>query len=234
MPRAEIKHTYENTTTVLRMNPTDNNNSYNCSYVKPVYPSQGTDENERIGRKISVKSLHWSGVFNTNASAFNTFYAAQTYHLNRPWFAKFRAMVVEFDPDFAITTGNIMSWFNATYVYFDEGKQPSVHTSMLRESTAYTGSFKIIIDKKFTLTSSKPSYPFDFNIPWRPTLNFDSAGQTDPTNRKLICFVIGPNEFEADMSFNLGTWFSTTYGLNPNGATIGLHLSNLKLSFYDN
>lgn len=119
---------------------------------------QGNDENQRVGNKVYLKFADITyGIYMQGDVLTNTFPHGTINDL----FMRCRVMLVKFDD--VMTSGDLANWFQDTYTYFRTvgvaggGNKPlqSVHWDKMRESTKWTGTFKIIYDKKITLTRSK-------------------------------------------------------------------------------
>lgn len=256
MPRIQIedKHTYNSTNTPIfgcrsdSFFPTNNNDVANqrtiIKYIEPTYPVTGTDESNRIGRKIYSSSLSTEGfikLYNTiDNQNINTVYDVYTFHnsdeltaLNSqvtPQSAPFntneqaldvsiRHMIVEFDIESCdVPVTYMFSWFFGSYVQTGSYNLPSNRTQMLRESTQYTGQFNILWDKVHHLTLSNPIVHYKETIPYKRTMNFDGTGSGAPTGKKVYELFIGPMNIYTDYgSFGLGQWISNNKDdLSPN------------------
>lgn len=273
MPKIHIedKHTYASINTSVygcRIDNTDilqNSNFSSQRYVikhhEPYYPVTGTDESNRIGRKIFTSSLITEGflrLFNTiDNSNVNTIYDVFTFHnsdeltaLNSqvtPQQAPFntneqaldvsiRHMFVEFD-DSILTSNidnNLHDWFTQTFIQTGSYNLPSNRTQMLRESTRFTGDFKILYDKVHHLTLQNPIVHYKEVIPFKRNWNFDGTGSGRPTGKFVIELFIGPYNIFTDYgSFGLGQWISNNNSnLNPNIYVAELS-TTLKLKYTD-
>lgn len=164
---------------------------------------QGTDENQRIGNKVFLKFIDLTYyidiIGNALINSFSHGQAVDTYF-------RFRVMVVQFD-DY-MTESNISDWFRATYTYFrtkaiynNTAPLQSVHTAKLRESTPYTGTFKILYDKKTCLKKNKTVKMSTIRLPIKMNVNFENTNNkpTDETMKNIHLLVIGPCYNELDM-----------------------------------
>ena len=230
MPRISIedKHTY-NTTPQRALNTYFPN--LGTPYPIPIvneltYPVTGTDENNRIGRKINTSSIMSEGYiyFNnelgsqtTGASVDVPFYQAfygvpdttvpqgfeipgylgrkaiaseldvvnsTSYHFNPNmdnWNISIRHFVIEFDDNSLsqLTIGAKITyfrdWYQSLVIQTSTDRYPSNSMQVLRESTPYTGTFKILYDKTHHLTPSNKVLHYSYTIPYKRTLNFDAA-----------------------------------------------------------
>lgn len=232
-----------------------------CYMARPAYPIQGVEDNQRIGRKITTTSLVIEGnisLFNYNSpvtsappSAFETFNemildTRATEPLNEPVtnFLKVgvRQFVVEVDPDFVEQDGNEMKrkwlkWFHELCVYVDTSTQVSNSTFVKRESTSYTGQFKILLDKHYVLSQKSPQVHFQYNLNYHRDLNFDGTGSPLPTNKVVYLLTFGPTSVLMDY-YNYG--FSKYLSINKNeigtisdNYNVAFVNSNIKLNYLD-
>lgn len=164
---------------------------------------QGTDENERIGNKVFLKFIDLTYYISLRGEAYiNNFSHGQAIDS----YYRFRVMVVQFD-DY-MTETNIADWFRTTYTYFRtkavyQNNLPlqSVHTAKLRESTPYTGTFKILYDKKTCLKKNKTVKMSTIRLPIKMNVNFENTNNkpTDESMKNIHLLVIGPCYNELDM-----------------------------------
>ena len=273
-PRIQIedKHTYNSSNFVVygarfdnqasNINNDFNNNRGLVKYMSPTYPSNGTDENNRIGRKIYTSSLCTEGFIklynvmdNTNV---NTIYDVYTYHNSdeytllagavSPQSAPFntneqnldvsiRHMIVAFDienkTDLELSQ-YLYDWFTKIYIQTGTYNLSSNRTQMLRESTQYTGEFRILFDKVHHLTLKNPIVHYKEVLPYKKTFNFDGTGNLQPTNKKVYELFIGPTNIYIDYgSFSIGQWIENNNGaLSPN-IYVAEVSSTLKLKYTD-
>lgn len=273
MPRIQIedKHTYNSVNTPIfgcrrdSFISTHNNDSANSrwivQYLEPTYPVTGTDESNRIGRKIYSSSLCTEGflkLYNMIDNAnINTMYDIFTIHNSDEYTAavaqttpqqqpfntneqaldlSIRHMFVEFDDICPGTDFNtyFFDWFVRTYIQTGTNQLPSNRTQMLRESTMYTGSFNIIYDKVHHLSLRNPVVHYKEVIPYKRTMNFDGTGSGAPTGKKIYELFIGPTNLWTDYgSFSLGQWISNeSTKLTPNIYVAELS-STLKFKYTD-
>ena len=274
MPRIQIedKHTYNSVNMMIYGARYDNvssniNNSFNTNrglvrFISPTYPSTGTDENNRIGRKIYTSSLCTEGflkLYNVIDNAnVNTIYDVYTYHNSdeytslatqvSPQQAPFntneqsldvsiRHMVVQFDIDNKTETElneYFYDWFTKLYIQTGTYNLSSNRSQIMRESTQYTGDFKILFDKVHHLTLRNPIVHYKEVIPYKKTMNFDGTGSLQPTSKKIYELFIGPTNIYVDYgSFGLGQWINNnTEGLVPN-IYVAEVSSTLKLKYTD-
>lgn len=105
---------------------------------------------------------------------------------NQSWRRDYRLQVIHFEQDLPTTNSGIKEflakWFSCTYVpqriynspdWDDWGytSMMSNKVQMLRESTPYTGKFKIIKDIQFSLSDTKPYQIIDFQLDPKKQVN---------------------------------------------------------------
>ena len=244
----EDKHKYINfTDQIIRLNKirtdTGDDNGWcigqNClarfELTDNITIAQGTQEDQRIGNKIFMKFLHWTYSICLDGAS----YIANISHgQNIDTFLRFRVMVVKFNT--SMTEQDICDWFKATYIYFNTVNitpsgstiQQSVHQTKLRESTIYTGKFKILYDKKIKLTKKKTIKMANIPIKIKQNLNFDntSNGCTDATFKYIYGLVIGPcyNQLDTDTITTDKSWHFSTSSVDL------AHVNGvLKYEYYD-
>lgn len=179
--------------------------------------SQGTAEDQRIGNKIFMKFIHWTIDLHLDGlSLINNFPHGTIADL----YARFRIMVVKFQK--AMTEQDLVDWFKATYIYFNlagSGNisiKQSVHQTKLRESTPFTGKFKIMYDKKIKMGRKKNVKMCNIPIRINQNLNFENTNNTstDESFKYIYGLVIGPccNDLDLDsISAEYASRFSTPY-----------------------
>lgn len=213
---------------VADTNISNDNINPNIVYVtRPSYPIQGVEDNQRIGRKITSTSLVIEGfisLFNfaptssENPSLFEVFNefindTSETQPLDRETInfmkAGIRQFVVEVDTEFVLGLTDeqlkrkFLSWLHELLVYTDTGTQVSNSTHVKRESTSYTGQFKILLDKHYILSMKSPQVHFQHTITYKRDLNFDGTGASLPTNKVVYLLTFGPTNLRRDY-FNYG------------------------------
>lgn len=196
--------------------------------------SQGTGEEQRIGNKINIKSLSVTLYVRFNSSVLiSTFSHGQLIDT----YFNFRIMTVKFD-QVNLTPTDIARWYRESYIYYrtvnislgDKYPYQSNWMDKLRESTPWTGSFKILFDKKFKLKKSKSVKQISFKLPISGQVNFDNTSNRPTENQKLsniYTFIIGPSNVYLDMDavstdkcVVLGTDSATLFYINANIKTI--------------
>ena len=270
MPRIQIedKHTYHSFTEAIYgaikdSTIFDNNNTNQrpiVRYIEPTYPVTGTDEHNRIGRKIYTSSISTEGfiklyniIDNQNV---NTVYDVYTFHNSDEYTAlsgqtspqtapfntneqaldvSIRHMIVEFDISSCEENASYFwNWFKETYIYTGLYNITSNRTQMLRESTAFTGDFNILWDKVHHLTLSNPLIHYRETIPYKRTMSFDGTGSNPPTGKRVYEIFVGPTQVFTDYgSFSLGQWIvNNQQDLTPNIYVAEVN-STIKLRYTD-
>lgn len=235
----------------------------------PMYPVQGTDDNNRIGKKIQTNSIHHEGYILLPMSSDGT-NGTQPNLWNRPtildgWNGYTQDLVTRLDPsnyefpteknmfsipirhlwiefyDDEFKTGTtaekavyLQSWFkNLTIQIGATADIPSIQTKMLRESTPYTGDFKILKDTIYWLSPDKPIIHFNEELNYKKTLSFESVG-SDPSNSSLYSLWIGPTQPRYDyFNYGFADWMNNTT-LNPELPFIAANVrGNIKLKYID-
>ena len=220
-------------------------------FFEPSWPTQGTDEDDRIGRKILTTSLVSEGYLslrtgntpNTLGDVFDGYVQeliangqwGQNYSVDPEMFpvtASIRHMIVEFDPD-VISGSNanqydlFRQWFATLNIQSGTDLMPSNRTMTLRESTDFTGKFKILHDDVYYLSFKNPQVHFKVNLPYKRYLNFDSTtASSSPTNKRIYELFIGPTNIYTDYSlYGFGDHLLAT---STAEADFVLRLANLK------
>lgn len=234
---------------------------------EPYWPVQGTDENNRIGRKIQTQSIHHEGYLalplasnegdeffarDTILDAWNGYQqdlmqrltpANYTFPSSLTSFSiPIRHLWIEFyDDEFKRGSNNdkanyLVNWFKALTIQIGIVAQqiPSIQTKMLRESTSYTGDFKILKDTMYWLSPGKPIIHFNEDISYKRTLSFDAEG-ADPTNSHIYSLWIAPTQPSYDY-FNIGFGFwidNTTENPVAEQYLCATIQGNIKLKYID-
>lgn len=265
--RIEEKHTYNSQNNFIVGNNRTTTISApvnNFVWFTPYYPVTGTDENNRIGRKIQSQSIGVEGYLNLNtrpASSANypsllDYYngymqqfiestPADNYEFNMDWqkiLIPIRHMVVEFDDeDFYEGTqaekGTYLNaWFKnlVTQSMGVTTNLPSVQQSTLRESTPYTGRFKILKDTMYWLDfKDKHCIHFNYQLPYKRSITFDADG-ADPTNTHLYFLFIGPIQPILDYgNLGFGEWINNSGQETQVPPTVATINTTLKLKYID-
>lgn len=264
--RIEEKHTYNTKDSYLVGNNKVSDITSpleNFTWFTPYYPVAGTDENNRIGRKIQSLSIGVEGYLNLQtheASDSKTYildyfngwmqeYINETdpnsYSFNMDWqkiSIPIRHMVVEFDDEeFYNGTDSekalyLKDWYKnlVTQSMEQSSYYPSLQQSTLRESTPYTGRFKILKDTMYWLDfKDKHMIHFNYQLPYKRTITFDADG-SDPTNTHLYFLFIGPTQPLLDYSnLGFGTFINSSSNPTTTPAEVARINTNLKLKYID-
>lgn len=195
-----------------------------------AFPAIGNGHSARKSNRITVTSIRIKMTFQALQVHLQqtNWFASTTYTptgsnanipLNPQMFAKFRLYVVQVDDDIPMTRQKFLNWFYATHCVYrnysvaeeiygpDQGNvtpkpgPTSVHSSVLRTTTPWTGKFNILADRKFILNVRRPQFDIDMTIPLRKEYVFDE--QYDANSKllypKLYVFILPPLSFEVDV-----------------------------------
>lgn len=192
------------------------------AWTLPV-PAQGTNENQRIGNKISPQSYHCDIVIEPLdlndylPNMFNKLFLggggiqSETNYLLTKSKYNLRLMVVDFysddrfnlpdnmvakiehsadNDDYNTVMRNLNEWYRATFV--PTGGYTNVNVScsqkMLRESTAYTGKFKILHDRLIKLSPKNHfSKRISLDLDLKKYKDFNVSGERYTKHNILIC-----------------------------------------------
>lgn len=232
--------------------------STNFVAIEPQYPVQGTDENNRIGRKIHSQFLSEEGILTLNTFAatnslldyWNGYMADQglsdiTDYQFPAEMLKISIPIRHFYVDFydeemykgttQEKAAYVANWYKQLVIqtFSDPNINPSIGTDTKRESTSYTGKFKIYQDDTFYLGfESTHQVHFKFRLPLKRTINFDAEG-SDPTNLHLFSVWIGPINPLTDYSNRaFGAWLIDTEQV-VTAPVVAYVNSTMKLSYTD-
>lgn len=195
---------------------------YAKAWTLPV-PTQGTDENQRIGNKISPQSYHCDiviqpldlndylpNLFNKMFLSGGGIQSETNYLLTKSKY-NLRLMVVDFYgddkfklPDACVANiqasadndayntvmDNLNEWYRATFVPTGTNQDINVSCSqkMLRESTAYTGKFKILHDRLIKLSLKNHfSKRISLDLDLKKYKDFNISGNRYTKHNILIC-----------------------------------------------
>lgn len=232
----------------------------NFRSVEPVYPVQGTDENNRIGRKINTQFLSEEGFITLDNYAqidslsdyWNGFIQEQIHDLqpdsyefpvnNLSYTIPIRHMVVEFE-DEVFYNGTeaergiyLSAWYKQLVIQSLELPTlvPSVLTDTKRESTPYTGRFTILKDNMYYLDpKSKREIHFKYKLPFKRTVNFEDGAGSDPSNVHVFSIWIGPiNPYFDYFNRAFGSFLIDTPEIN-NPPRVAYVNSTMKLQYID-
>lgn len=283
MPRIKVedKHTYNTSSSLIynnRMNNAGVIYDNVIEYKTPNYPVTGTDESNRIGRKISTSSIvsevYYSLIMNypasnvgnptttfaeeftrvksilsnniattlggANAGLLSDFASAEVQR-NLRFEPTLRHFIVEFEPCCLnlINPGQpvrdqLADWYTETFVYTtDLNLGQSNQQKLLRESTKWTGKFKILHDSLIKFTLTDPIKHEVTSLKWTRNLNFDGIGSDNATNTTVIEFWIGPINSRLDYgSDGIGYLFDSSFRQDAQFPLIKIE-GTMKLNFVD-
>lgn len=249
----EKKHTYNNMLNSLTYNGTSSVPAMLFKPVYPV--TQGVTSSQRVGDKIAPSAFvldfilqHMTGVdypmlpdaftpgqtYSTSGTfASGTGTITSTGHdLNGfkpvvPWHANFRLLFVKHQSILSLDTpAQCVTWFKDNFVpYTTSDPQWSNQCPLLRETTDDTGTFDILYDHNFRLSSTKSTYHFSHTFPFKGQMQFDPADPSTPTNYEYKFIILGPlSVLDADYSIK------SSYGVNNVTATM---FGVLKMNYID-
>ena len=145
-----------------------------------------------------------SGTFtNGTGTVTSTNNALNSFKPVVPWHAVFRLMLVKHDEILSLDTPTqCVTWFKDNFVpYRTDSPTWSIQCPMLRETTDDTGTFSILYDHTFKLSSSKPNYHFSHTFPFKGSMAFDPDDPSKPTNTQYKFIIFGPMSYlDADYS----------------------------------
>lgn len=148
----------------------------------------------------------------------------------------FREFIVEFEPD-SVDIGNteqtqlfLLNWYQYLVIQSGPNYLASIRQQVKRESTPYTGSFRILKDKLHHINFQKQLIHDFGTIEYKRNLNFAESPQ--PTQGLLIRFWIGPQNVLLDYG-NLGFGIYTqSEAVQDKIALLNVY-STMKLSYSD-
>lgn len=185
--------------------------------------------------QYQVPVYQYSGAFTNGTGSISSSTIPTTrYKHPSDWFAQFRLFLLDVEVDSLIgdSPADNKEWFQDNFVpYVYPTENPPVvgqwnnQTDMLRETTADTGTYKILYDYKFTLTNKKPLKHIVKTFPMKGILNFEKGGDK-VTNRKLVFILFGPLHY-----------MNEDYKIHQEFASSGVQCAVkgvLKLNYIDN
>ena len=172
---------------------------------------------------------------------------------NHSWRRDYRLQVIHFEQDIPDTSNNIKTflakWFSCTYVpqrlysnytWDDYGytSMMSNKVQMLRESTPYTGKFKVIKDLQFSLTDTKTYQIIDFQLDPKKQVNLalDGNGNYQITNDwwlNTLVILWQPMNYDLDMDPLSGYALKNLSSQLYDSFDIGKVTKSIKLTYYD-
>lgn len=225
---------------INRLFDTDNN----------ITISQGNREDQRQGNKINIKGVNCTIAISMDPDVLvNSFSHGDNVDLE----FKFRIMAVRFNSDDKLkqTDGGVArtindglaEWFRDTYIYYNQAGttsgghliNQSVWMDKMRDSTKWTGSFKIMKDKKFTLSRAHTSTQFNFNLGFNREVNFENTTNKPTLNQRfnhIYIFIITPSNYRFDMD-TTSYAKAKTITQQQQGLSLFHSWSNVKIIYYD-
>ncbi len=165
-----------------------------------TFPIQGTDEDQRIGNKISNVQLRLEYNINLLNNKQLLVPSTLTTEINEFLFYKVRIMVIDIpDSPTVLNQAAATDFYNDIYTYFNNYQDSSTHQSSLRESSDYTNQFSILFDRKLTLSYRNPTIHQVANIKLSSCLKFPSSGEIVPERHQYHIFFIKPKNYYLDM-----------------------------------
>lgn len=166
---------------------------------------QGTGEADRTGNKVNLKGINMVLTLHFLQNTIPTYLShSESVLMN----FNFRIMTVKFED--IMTDTDIARWYRETYIYTrninitggDKYPQQSNWMDKKRESTAWTGSFDIIKDYKFTLDKYHTTTQFNYDLGFNTDVNFDNTSNRPTDDQEIsniYTFMIGPSNNFLDM-----------------------------------
>lgn len=204
--------------------------------------NRGTGSDNFIGDKVYIKSINLTiDCYLDGANMIASFTHGQAIDIKM----NFRLMAVQFpDANFAVSGSSdiqdtVSNWFRTNYIYYrlvntGGGKQTPFQSNWMnkmRESTAYTGKFKILYDKKFTMGKDCTSHQFELSLPIAGNLTFNSSNI--PTNdllKDIAVFIITPSNNYLDVDCITSDQLTR---LSGDKIVAGYANCNTKIKYYD-
>ncbi|ANC51562.1 capsid protein [Bovine faeces associated circular DNA virus 2] len=226
------------------------------------FPVIGNGHSNRKSNRLTVSSIRVKMNFCMDGEClrkFNWFSSAETVTgssqlpLNPHLFLKFRLFLLSVDDDIEVSRNKLLNWFLATHCMYryptveevlkgpsdtavtDTPGPTSVHSSVLRVTTDWTGKFNVLADRKFTISAKNPQFDVDMTIPLRKEFVFDE--NYDATSKllypKLYLFILPPLSWEVDCDV-MTSYFCKHYQSSSAIAPLCFHVySWTKLNFVD-
>ena len=227
------------------------------------FPAIGNGHSMRKSNRLTVSSvrvkMHFvmTGDMLTKTSFFDT----TSYTLssmtdipkNTSMFCKFRLYLLSVDDDIEVTREKLLNWFYATHCMYrsqtvtESLKGPSdtsvttspgptsVHSSVLRTTTEWTGKFNVLADRKFIISTKNPQFDIDMTIPLRKEFVFDEdySANSKLLYPKLYLFILPPLSYEVDVDPLTFQWCKYQ-SLSSDSTPLLFHVySWTKLNFVD-
>lgn len=207
--------------------------------------AQGTGESDRIGNKVNIKGINCAISISLHATNLINYFGHGT--LTDLQF-KFRIMAVKFKNKFDTTNHSISwwlaKWFRETFIYYrvianaQDGEPVLLQSNQmdkLRDSTPWTGNFKILKDKKFMLGVRHSSAQFNFNLGPNKDVNFENTNN-QPTEGQgfsnTYIFIIMPSNYYNDVD-TVSRERAETITAAQNNVQLFSYNANIKTIYYD-
>ena len=229
----------------------------NLSMMKQFYDNLAGNSDVIVG---SINDTYPTGFTSTGTGTTMTgtittsnnpsdFYIYKNNRMNIKQFMKFRIMIVRFD-DLSDNEGKkeedlkifIRNWFNEIFVPLaivpasGSGYQDipvvSNQSKMLRESTQYTGSYKIMYDEMIELNQNDYSKYIKINLEPKMNLTFKDSDNNPTTENfnNVFGFIIPPTYYKTDMDIVSYNQFLRGVYSSINVAEF---TTNVKFTYYD-
>lgn len=121
----------------------------------------------------------------------------------------------------------------------DEGGTGTSNSmQILRESTPYTGQFKILYDKTHHLSRTNQTLHYSYTLPYKRYLNFDGEGEDIPSANLLMELFIPVWQNTIDFGnyafgMYLRDWLASHGAINSLNVTQGYINSTIKMKYID-
>lgn len=202
--------------------------------------AQGTADDQRVGNKVNIKSVSLTLNLHIDPTILiNSFGHSELVDMK----FHFRIMCVKFNNPIDLTNeqNELANWYKNTFVYYrtvsstggDKVPVQSNWMDKIRNSSTTTGSYKILFDKKFSLTKFKTVKQKQINLPIKGNANFDNDTNELSTNQPLsniYTFIIGPSNNWLDMDA-ISTSKIESYQYSA--AELFIYNANIKTIYYD-
>lgn len=238
----EEKHKYYNKDVVINTKPRIYQSVASDNDFKIIHNTSdftigtGTAEDTLIGRKIQIKDITYTMIFNLNSNLYTDYIP---HGDNFELWTNCRLMCVKFDQP--KTEANLAAWFESNFIYYKlsggTSGSPVLSTWMkrLRESTNDTGRFTIIKDIKFRLNKKESVKEITFSLSPHKDCTINSSDSTivNDDMKFIYTFIVGPicYQFDTDVRTTEMT-SSSAWDSHPSNQWIICN-SNVKYTMYD-
>lgn len=196
----------------------------------------GVGEDTMIGRKIQIKDITYTMIFNLVGNVFTDYIPhSDSFDL---WL-NCRILCVKFDQP--KTEANLAAWFENNFIYYKltggTTGSPVLSTwqARLRESTNDTGRFTILKDIKFRLSKKDSVKQITFSLSPQKDCTISSNDSTivNDDMKFIYTFLIGPICYQFDTDARTTEMTSAaTWDSHPSNQWIVAN-SNVKYTLYD-